>query len=104
MEPALNVQFDPILVAVIDPPVSSKVQLPPTVDLLVFNAPLEFTVELSAVAPPSIFNISVEKVCEHCNGKTGKQCDKTARVQNESGLHLCSTHKLLKMYKNTKNM
>jgi len=50
-----------------------------------------------------ILNISVEKVCEHCNGKTGKQCDKTARVKNESGLHLCSTHKLLKMYKNTKN-
>ena len=50
-----------------------------------------------------ILNISVEPVCDHCNIKTGKQCDKTAKVKNDEGLNLCSSHKVLKLYKNNKN-
>ena len=50
-----------------------------------------------------ILNISSEPVCEHCNKKTGVQCDKTAKVINSNNLKLCSSHKNLKCYKDYKN-
>ena len=49
-----------------------------------------------------ILNISVDETCHHCNQKTGIQCDKTAKVINENGLNLCSSHRALKAYKNLK--
>ena len=49
-----------------------------------------------------ILNISVESSCQHCNNKTGKQCDKTAKFVTQDNLCLCSSHKLLKSYKNIK--
>ena len=49
-----------------------------------------------------ILNISIDPQCEHCNKQTGQQCDKTAKVIDSNGLHLCSEHKQLKCYKDTK--
>ena len=49
-----------------------------------------------------ILNISVEPVCQHCNQKTGTQCDKTAKFITSDNLCLCSSHKLLKSYKELK--
>ena len=49
-----------------------------------------------------ILNISVEPFCQHCNQKTGVQCDKTAKFMTPDNLCLCSSHKLLKSYKNIK--
>ena len=49
-----------------------------------------------------ILNISVEPTCQHCNQKTGVQCDKTAKFINENELRLCSSHKSLKAYQNCK--
>ncbi len=49
-----------------------------------------------------ILNISIDSVCDHCNQKTGKQCDKVARVIDSDGLKLCSSHKALKLYKDKK--
>ena len=48
-----------------------------------------------------ILNISVDPVCEHCNAKTGKQCDKSAKSICDIG-RLCSSHKNLKSYKDLK--
>ena len=49
-----------------------------------------------------ILNISIDPVCEHCNAKTGQQCDKSAKTITDSGIRLCSSHKSLKMYKTCK--
>ena len=49
-----------------------------------------------------ILNISVDPLCEHCNAKTGKQCDKSAKFISQNGLHLCTAHKKLKCHKTTK--
>jgi len=49
-----------------------------------------------------ILNISVDPLCEHCNAKTGKQCDKSAKFICGNGLHLCTAHKQLKCHKTTK--
>jgi len=49
-----------------------------------------------------VLNISVDPLCEHCNAKTGKQCDKSAKFICINGLHLCTAHKQLKCHKNIK--
>ena len=49
-----------------------------------------------------ILNISIDPLCEHCNAKTGQQCDKSAKYISPEGLHLCSSHKNLKSYKDLK--
>ena len=49
-----------------------------------------------------ILNISIDPLCEHCNAKTGKQCDKSAKYICDNDFHLCSSHKNLKSYKNLK--
>ena len=49
-----------------------------------------------------ILNISIDPLCEHCNAKTGNQCDKSAKYICDNDFHLCSSHKNLKSYKNLK--
>ena len=49
-----------------------------------------------------ILNISIDPLCEHCNAKTGKQCDKSAKFISSEGLHLCTSHKQLKCHKDLK--
>ena len=48
-----------------------------------------------------ILNISIEKECNHINNKN-KCCDKTATFKNDESFHLCTSHKLLKCYKDLK--
>ena len=46
-----------------------------------------------------ILDVSIDDHCTHCNSKTGKQCDKSAKfVCCDSDLKLCSAHKNLKCY------
>ncbi len=49
-----------------------------------------------------ILNISIDPVCNHCNKQNGKQCDKTAKYRIDDNFYLCSSHKLLKIYKEKK--
>lgn len=49
-----------------------------------------------------ILNVSIDPHCSHCNSKTGKQCDKSAKFICDSDFLLCSSHKNLKCYKNLK--
>ena len=48
-----------------------------------------------------ILNISVDPLCDHCNAKTGKHCDKSAKYICDNFM-VCSSHKNLKSYKNLK--
>ena len=48
-----------------------------------------------------ILNISIDPLCEHCNAKTGVQCDKSAKYVCDN-TRLCSSHKKLKSYKDLK--
>ena len=49
-----------------------------------------------------ILNISIDPVCSHCNKQNDKQCDKTAKFIINDNFYLCSSHKLLKCYKDIK--
>lgn len=45
-----------------------------------------------------ILNVSIDPHCSHCNSKTGKHCDKSAKIICDNDFMLCSTHKQLKCY------
>ena len=49
-----------------------------------------------------ILNISIDPVCSHCNKQNGNHCDKTAKYIINDNFYLCSSHKLLKCYKDKK--
>ena len=38
----------------------------------------------------------------HCNSRTGKQCEKSAKFVCDNDFELCSSHKQLKIYSNQK--
>jgi hypothetical protein len=46
-----------------------------------------------------ILNISIDPVCDHINKKNGVQCDKSSKFISTDGICLCSSHKILKCYK-----
>ena len=48
-----------------------------------------------------ILNISIDDVCEYC-GKNNKKCEKSAKYKTIDNIKLCSSHKLLKCYKDKK--
>jgi len=49
-----------------------------------------------------ILNISTDPQCHHINKKNGNQCDKSSKFISEDGICVCSSHKLLKCYKDLK--
>jgi len=49
-----------------------------------------------------ILNVSIDPHCSHCNSKTGKHCEKSAKFICDSDFLLCSSHKQLKCYSDLK--
>jgi len=53
----------------------------------------------STIEDWGILNISIDPACDHINKNNGVHCDKSSKFISSDGICLCSSHKILKCYK-----